>query len=103
MTTSATVTTRTLASGTVVLVDESGRVVKRYPKGTEVPTIAQPPARHECDCYGTGLYYGHGYFENGRFKGTSGTCYRCHGKGYQTDADVKRNNYYDNHVRRLYT
>lgn len=58
---------------------------------------------HECDgCNGSGIYYGRGYVENGVFKGFTGTCYRCNGKGTQTDADVKRNTYYDNHVRRFY-
>lgn len=58
--------------------------------------------KHECDgCRGDGIYYGRGYVENGVFKGFQGTCFRCGGKGYQTAADVKRNNYYDNRVRRI--
>ena len=57
----------------------------------------------DCDgCKGDGIYYGRGYVENGVFKGTTGTCYRCGGKGYQTKADSKRNRYYDNRVRRVY-
>jgi hypothetical protein len=95
-----TLTKRTLASGTVVLIDSDGRVVRRYPKG-EAPPIVEP-TRHDCECGGSGLYYGRGYFENGVFRGTVGECYRCCGKGWQSDEDVKRNNYYDNHVRRFY-
>lgn len=43
-----------------------------------------------------------GCIENGRLKGSTGKCYRCGGKGRMTPADVKRNAYYDNHVRRVY-
>jgi len=53
----------------------------------------------ECTCGGSGLYFGKGYVLNGVFQGYVGTCYRCGGKGYQTKADVKRNNYYDNRIR----
>jgi DnaJ-class molecular chaperone len=61
------------------------------------------PANETCDgCNGSGIYYGRGYVENGVFKGFKGTCYRCGGKGTQTAKDVKRNTYYDNHVRRIY-
>ena len=55
-----------------------------------------------CDgCNGSGIYYGRGAVVNGVFKGFTGTCYRCGGKGRQTAKDVKRNRYYDNHVRRF--
>jgi hypothetical protein len=57
---------------------------------------------HVCDCNGTGRFYGHGYVENGVFKGNSGVCYRCGGKGWQSDADRTRNRFYDNHVRRVH-
>lgn len=30
-----------------------------------------------------------------------GPCYRCGGKGVQTPKDAKRNNYYDNFIRRV--
>lgn len=63
----------------------------------DVPTI------HDCDgCNGDGKYYGKGYVENGVFKGFVGTCFRCQGKGYQTDDDVKRNYGYDNFHRKVY-
>jgi hypothetical protein len=56
----------------------------------------------DCDgCRGDGIYYGRGYVENGRFRGHTGTCYRCGGKGWQTAEDVKRNRYYDNRTRRI--
>lgn len=55
-----------------------------------------------CDgCNGSGRWFGHGHVENGVFKGPSGKCYRCNGKGHQTAEDEKRNRYYDNHVRRI--
>ena len=65
-------------------------------------TSTLPEGAVECD--GTcrnGTYYGAGYVENGVFKGFTGTCFRCQGKGYQTPADVRRCRYYDNHVRRF--
>lgn len=62
----------------------------------------RPDDAVSCDgCNGDGTYYGRGYVENGKFKGKTGECFRCHGKGYQTPKDVKRNRYYDNHVRRI--
>jgi hypothetical protein len=58
--------------------------------------------RHKCDgCNGSGTYYGAGRVENGKFIGFSGTCFRCQGKGHQTESDVKRNRYYDDRVRRF--
>jgi len=55
----------------------------------------------DCDgCNGSGVYYGAGSIVNGQFVGFTGKCFRCGGKGSQTPADVKRNTYYDNHVRR---
>ena len=53
------------------------------------------------DCGGSGIYYGRGGTVNGKFVGFTGKCYRCGGKGTQTPADVRRNRYYDNHVRRV--
>ena len=57
-----------------------------------------------CICYkcaGSGTFYGRGIVENGVFKGFSGPCFGCKGKGYQTPQDSKRNNYYWNHVARI--
>jgi hypothetical protein len=62
----------------------------------------RPADAVECDgCKGDGIYDGRGYVENGKFKGHTGTSFRCRGKGFQTPADVKRNRYYDNRVRRI--
>ena len=65
---------------------------------TWAPVKERPEGSHACDgCRGDGVYYGRGAVVNGVFKGFTGTCYRCGGKGHQTDADVKRNRYYDAH------
>ena len=46
-------------------------------------------------CSGTGAFTT--YIENGVPKGPGGPCFRCNGKGYQTDADRRRNTYHDEH------
>lgn len=67
---------------------------------TMAPTA---PATVPCDgCPGDGVFRYAGCFENGVWKGKTGQCFRCGGKGTQTPADVKRNRYYDNQVRRVY-
>lgn len=64
--------------------------------------IPNTEVRHKCDgCPGDGIYRGHGYVENGVFKGITGQCFRCGGKGYQTEEDRRRNSYYDNNVRKI--
>lgn len=61
----------------------------------------RPEGTFDCDgCNGSGVYYGAGRVENGKFIGFTGKCFRCGGKGHQTSADVKRNRYYD--ARRIY-
>lgn len=40
-------------------------------------------------CAGTGRFIT--YVENGQPKGPGGVCYRCQGRGVQSDADVRRN------------
>lgn len=67
----------------------------------QLAALAAPAEASGCACDGSGLFYGRGYVENGTFRGTVGDCFRCHGKGYQTPVDVKRNDYYDRNVRRL--
>lgn len=57
----------------------------------EMPVQARPVAkaatRHACDgCSGDGVWRG---------RGKTGQCFRCRGKGYQTDADKRRNAFYD--------
>ena len=53
------------------------------------------------DCAGRGIWYGRGYVENGTFRGQTGRCFRCGGKGRQTRQDMARNRTYDNHIRRV--
>jgi hypothetical protein len=65
---------------------------KRDPKNAKLP----------CDgCPGNGVYHGSGYVENGKFRGFTGTCFRCEGKGFQNEADRKRNWGYDNFHRKV--
>jgi hypothetical protein len=45
-------------------------------------------------CAGTGRFIT--YMENGVPKGPGGPCFRCDGKGFQTEADQRRNWGYDN-------
>jgi hypothetical protein len=71
------------------------------PASTWAPVKDMPEGNVDCDgCRGDGVYYGRGSVVNGVFQGFTGTCFRCGGKGSQTPADVKRNEYYDNRVRR---
>lgn len=91
-----TLTTRTLASGRTVYVDQDGRVIDK-------PADVKP-VRYECDgfCGGTGVFRYAGRVENGRYIGKEGPCFRCNGKGYMTEADRKRNYGYDNFHRKVY-
>lgn len=57
---------------------------------------------YPCDCGGSGKFYSGGAIVNGSYTGTVGEHFRCAGKGWQSEADRKRNAYYDNHVRRIY-
>jgi len=61
---------------------------------------ARPEGATDCDgvCK-NGTYFGAGYVENGVFKGFTGTCFRCGGKGYQTESDRRRNWGYDRNRR----
>lgn len=103
-----TLTQRVLNNGRIVYCDETGKVVKKgdriRPGAVKAAQEATNPeaTRHECECGGSGKFYSGGMILNGVYTGTIGVCYRCGGKGYQTEADVKRNRYYDNHVRRIY-
>jgi DnaJ-class molecular chaperone len=68
---------------------------------TWAPIKDIPEGNVACDgCRGDGVFYGRGGVVNGVFVGFTGTCFRCGGKGSQTPADVKRNTFYDNRVRR---
>ena len=60
--------------------------------------MAEKPKQVKCSaCAGTGQYITH--VENGVPKGPGGICFRCGGKGYQTEADKRRNWGYDIHRR----
>lgn len=60
----------------------------------------RPEGTLECDgCNGSGVFYGAGAVVNGKFVGYTGTCYRCGGKGHQTESDRKRNWGYDQNRR----
>lgn len=52
-------------------------------------------------CCGDGKYYGKGETVNGVFKGFVGECFRCQSKGFTTEADAKRNAYYDDNIRTI--
>jgi len=106
---------RRLASGHYAMLDAHGRCMRimavvpepepmrpaGYDDDDPIDGIVEPE-RGECDCHGSGLYYGAGRVENGKFIGMTGTCFRCEGKGWQSPADVKRNDRYDNHYRRIH-
>lgn len=47
-------------------------------------------------CAGTGQFIT--MVKNGKPTGPGGICYRCNGKGWQNDADRRRNFGYDNHA-----
>jgi len=65
-----------------------------------VPTPKPRPTKEFCGrCAGTGQFIT--MVENGKPKGPGGICFRCEGKGHQTEADHKRNEYYDTH-RQVY-
>jgi hypothetical protein len=76
-----------------------------YVKKLREPVKDEPKQDSEntkCDgCNGTGVYYGHGHVENGVFKGKTGKCFRCGGKGHQDAEDRVRNSNYDNYIRRI--
>lgn len=62
-----------------------------------IETTPAPKATEavKCDrCAGTGQFIT--YIENGTPKGPGGICFRCEGKGVQTEADRRRNWGYDN-------
>lgn len=57
--------------------------------------------QNRCDkCNGSGKYYGRGETVNGKFTGTVGKCYGCHGRGWQTLADrIRCHVYWTHHCR----
>jgi DnaJ-class molecular chaperone len=70
-------------------------------KAQETQVQQAKPVKHQCDgCSGDGQYF-RGHIENGVRKGFIGTCFRCGGKGWQSEADRKRNYGYDRFYRRF--
>ena len=63
--------------------------VRRQNPGAEVLTFCGR-------CSGTGRFVT--YVENGVAKGPGGECFRCGGKGWQTEEDHKRNAAYDEYA-----
>lgn len=61
--------------------------------------LVRVQAEHECDCGGTGTFV-QGPIVNG-VPTRTGEHYACHGKGYQTRADVIRNITYWNKYARV--
>jgi DnaJ-class molecular chaperone len=96
-------TIRKLASGKVAFVAPNGKVTRIVTAEPEPEPKPKPMPKHRCwdGCNGSGKFRA-GRLENGRFVVHEGVCFRCQGKGYQTPADVKRNTYYDNNVRRIH-
>lgn len=102
-----TTTTRTLASGTVVTVDENGRVERPTARDFVAEELAfrqeqSESALTECECGGSGLFYMGGAVVNGVYTGRTGVCFRCNGKGHQDADDRERNYWYDAKYRRVY-
>lgn len=83
----------------------SGHEVKiAYPNIMRIHLGYEDSDSTECSgfCGGTGVHrYGGGTI-NGKFVGSSGVCFRCVGKGYENEADRKRNYGYDNFYRKAY-
>jgi hypothetical protein len=68
----------------------------------KIPETNSEEQDTKCDgCGGSGIWHGAGFMLNGVFQGPTGKCFRCNGKGSQTPEDRKRNQYYDNHVRKI--
>ncbi len=60
---------------------------------------SQKKGRERCkECAGMGQFITH--VVNGKPTGPGGICFRCNGKGFQTDADRKRNWGYDMYGRK---
>jgi hypothetical protein len=93
--------TRKDGAGKILVRAESelGQVTYHLPPERVSRVLDREPA---CDptCH-NGTYHGAGVIENGVFKGITGRCFRCSGKGWQSRADRLRNWWYDNRVRKF--
>lgn len=64
-------------------------------------TDKETEGTHRCGrCAGTGMFIT--YVENGVPRGPGGVCFRCGGKGAHTQADRKRNYWFDLRAIRRY-
>lgn len=70
----------------------------RIPSDREVTVVENRVCN---SCMGSGIYYGRGVVENGVFKGSQGTCFRCEGHGFQNRQDLMRCYIYDAKYRRV--
>jgi DnaJ-class molecular chaperone len=97
----------TIAKTMTDALHEIGRDIK-FERGKEKRAVEHKPAEsppekrgnETCgNCNGSGIYRGGGRVENGKYIGFEGPCFRCEGKGYQNDADRRRNWGYDQNRR----
>jgi hypothetical protein len=67
----------------------------------QLAALNAPETATGCRCNGSGVFHAGGYVENGVYKGHTGVCYGCEGKGWQSPNDVKRNRIYWTRYARL--
>jgi hypothetical protein len=89
--------------GLVLAVTRDGKRAKIYVLGSDGVEVWRPIDKvtvtvdgdEQCwKCGGSGIFRGGGMVENGVYKGYSGDCYGCGGKGTQNNADRVRNHHY---------
>ena len=86
-------------AGKVYILGSDGR--EAWWKTDKVTVIVS--GNEQCwKCGGSGVFYGGGIVENGVYKGYSGECYGCAGKGQQNNADRVRNHYYWHREKAIY-
>jgi hypothetical protein len=91
------------SEGLVLAVRKDGTAAKIYVLGSDGKEVWKQTdsitvvinGDEQCwKCGGSGMFYGGGIVENGVYKGYSGKCYGCQGRGKQNNADRVRNHYY---------
>lgn len=92
---------RTFRAGMVVLVTQEDGCDYSKPWTLDCAYLVTVLVEHDCQCAGSGLYYSGGGVENGVYTGKTGPCFGCHGKGWQSRADVIRNQTYWNKYARI--
>jgi hypothetical protein len=94
-------------TGLVLAVTKDGKRCRVYIYGSDGMDVWVPVSGvtvtvsgdDQCwKCGGSGIFYGGGAVVNGTYKGYSGPCYGCEGKGVQNNGDRLRNHGY--HHRR---